>query len=154
MSPCLRFNQLAGMLITLLAVFVCAVFAPDPCYTINTRYEHGADITTAIIENFCHRVSCDDGAFIATREGCLDTTVSPHICRSQDDVFTHACITYTCTPQNSLIWTSALCLDANGNCRQPGTTFSRWTRLGEFSNNCTCVVYPGVDVVYTCYFDY
>ncbi|BFZ00396.1 hypothetical protein BsWGS_03435 [Bradybaena similaris] len=165
MSPGLRFNQLAGMLVTLLVVFPCADLWEwaeslqafdqyDSCDVNGHIYPHGAVIAGPTGHNNCIKQTCIDAVVEPAQEGCLDTTESPHICRSHDEVFTHACITYTCTSQNSLIWTRALCLDANGNCRQPGTTFSRWTRGGEFSNNCTCAVYPGVDVFYTCYFDY
>ncbi|BFZ00391.1 hypothetical protein BsWGS_03430 [Bradybaena similaris] len=160
MSPGLRFNQLAGMLVTLLVVFPCADLWEwaeslqafdqyDSCDVNGHIYPHGEVIAGPTGYNNCIKQTCIDAVVEPAQEGCLDTRTSPRVCRPRGSFFTHACSTYTCDESNSVVKTRGLCQDNVGACHEPGTRFARWM-LRTLYTNCTCEIEDDY-LTYSCY---
>ncbi|BFZ00390.1 hypothetical protein BsWGS_03429 [Bradybaena similaris] len=132
MSPCLRSNQLADMLVTWLVVFLCAEFVSsaslmgglmkrqdenrDSCDVNGRTYPHGAVITAPEYNN-CIKQTCRDGFMHTVQEGCRDIW-TPGVCHPWGNIIVYACATYICDQTNYLeniseecpdIWTPGVC---------------------------------------------
>ncbi|BFZ00393.1 hypothetical protein BsWGS_03432 [Bradybaena similaris] len=154
MSPGLRFNQLAGMLVTLLVVLLCADLESSDSLAGGLVKRQpgnsgcivdGADYTNGTIFNstfsHCVKYVCNDGYAELHEEGCE----LGGRCYPVDSIFgCDTCTTYYCnkrtengtTRYRSLI-VGSLCQDDQGACLLPGSKLNK-TFNGQLYTQCSC----------------
>ncbi|BFZ00381.1 hypothetical protein BsWGS_03419 [Bradybaena similaris] len=153
MSPGLRFNQLAGTLVTLLAVFPCAGCTYNrpynfECFVNDEIYENGEVVATPTRANLCHRVTCIDGCLRSVADGCLEIWSTSGVCRPRGYVVVVGCLNFTCDQSANMVRTRAACEDNNGVCHNVGSTLVAHV-LGKL-RQCTCNIHDRYSMMLTC----
>ncbi|BFZ00395.1 hypothetical protein BsWGS_03434 [Bradybaena similaris] len=166
MSPGLRSNQLAGMLVTSLVVFLCAEFVSSNspiddstwyalyfgkgCTVDGVHHTHGTVFNST--PSHCIKYRCMHGFTQLYETGCELEGRCLRMFSIYDD---NTCTRYRCTSNSvnghmvyQILVIRRLCQDDNGTCWEPGSYYIRhFFTLGQ---QCTCTARDDGSMSYSC----